>query len=81
MNDPARATFGRRELRGYLIAGALALTAPLLDLAVPDLRLTDALRPIFIFAVMGLGLNVIVGYTGLLNLGVAAFMAIGAYAY
>lgn len=30
---------------------------------------------------MGLGLNVIVGYTGLLNLGYIAYFAIGAYAY
>jgi branched-chain amino acid transport system permease protein len=33
----------------------------------------------FIYTMMALGLNVILGYTGLLNLGYAAFMAIGAY--
>ena len=29
----------------------------------------------------GLGLNILTGFTGLLNLGVAAFMAVGAYSY
>jgi branched-chain amino acid transport system permease protein len=37
------------------------------------------LRFIFVFGVLALGLNVVVGYTGLLNLGIAAFFGIGAY--
>ena len=39
----------------------------------------DQLRFIFIFAILALGLNVVVGYTGLLHLGIAAFFGIGAY--
>lgn len=34
-----------------------------------------------IFAILVLGLNVMTGYCGLLNLGYAAFFAVGAYAY
>ncbi|MBE3590810.1 MAG: ATP-binding cassette domain-containing protein [Firmicutes bacterium] len=34
---------------------------------------------ILTFAVLGLGLNIVVGYAGLLDLGYAAFFAIGAY--
>jgi branched-chain amino acid transport system permease protein len=34
-----------------------------------------------IYAILSLGLNVMVGFTGLLNLGYAAFYAIGAYTY
>jgi branched-chain amino acid transport system permease protein len=34
---------------------------------------------IFIYALLALGLNVVVGYTGLLHLGIAAFFGIGAY--
>jgi branched-chain amino acid transport system permease protein len=34
---------------------------------------------IFIYAILALGLNVVVGYTGLLHLGIAAFFGIGAY--
>jgi len=36
---------------------------------------------VFIFAMMGLGLNIVVGYAGLLDLGYVAFFAIGAYTY
>ncbi|GIV84464.1 MAG: branched-chain amino acid ABC transporter permease [Candidatus Roseilinea sp.] len=36
---------------------------------------------VFIFVMMGLGLNIVVGYAGLLDLGYVAFFAIGAYAY
>lgn len=34
---------------------------------------------LFVFAVLALGLNVVLGYTGLLHLGIAAFFGIGAY--
>ena len=35
--------------------------------------------PILIFVMLALGLNIVVGYAGLLDLGYAAFFAIGAY--
>jgi branched-chain amino acid transport system permease protein len=35
--------------------------------------------PLFIYAILGLGLNVVLGYTGLFHLGIAAFFGIGAY--
>lgn len=41
----------------------------------------ELLRPIFIMAILALGLNILTGFTGILNLGVAAFMAVGAYSY
>ena len=34
-----------------------------------------------IYAVLSMGLNIVVGFTGLLNLGYAAFYAVGAYTY
>ncbi len=34
-----------------------------------------------IYAILSMGLNIVVGYTGLLNLGYAAFYAVGAYTY
>jgi branched-chain amino acid transport system permease protein len=65
----------------WLILLAL-LPLPLLDLVLPpDWRISPLMRPIFILALLGIGLNVVTGYTGLLNLGVAAFMAVGAYSY
>jgi branched-chain amino acid transport system permease protein len=41
--------------------------------------LGDQLSTLFIFAILALGLNVAVGYTGLLQLGIAAFFGIGVY--
>jgi branched-chain amino acid transport system permease protein len=41
--------------------------------------LGEQLPLVFIFALLAYGLNVVVGYTGLLHLGVAAFFGIGAY--
>jgi branched-chain amino acid transport system permease protein len=55
---------------------------PLSDYVLPaELQFAELMRPIFIFAILGLGLNVMTGLTGMLNLGIAAFMAIGAYTY
>jgi len=41
----------------------------------------DLLTGVGIFALLAMGLNVVVGLTGLLNLGYAAFFGIGAYTY
>ncbi len=55
---------------------------PLLDALLPqNYRIADSFRTIFIFAVLGLSVNLITGYTGLLNLGAAGFMAIGSYTF
>ncbi len=56
----------------------------MLALAVPFLvsnYYVDVLIMSGIYILLALGLNVIVGYAGLLNLGFAAFYAIGAYTY
>jgi len=41
----------------------------------------DAMSNAMAFATLALGLNIVVGYAGLLDLGYAAFFAIGAYTY
>src|SRR5437762_13814261 len=41
--------------------------------------LADQMPRLFLLAVLALALNVVVGYTGLLHLGIAAFFGIGAY--
>jgi branched-chain amino acid transport system permease protein len=64
---------------------ALAVAYPLLVYPEAVLfRLTETsigmqLTYIYIYAILALGLNVVVGYTGLLHLGIAAFFGIGAY--
>lgn len=42
--------------------------------------LTTILIPFFIFSVAAIGLNILVGYAGLLSLGTGGFMAVGAFA-
>lgn len=70
---------GTKVNAGLLLA---ALAMPLIDPLLPvPLRFAELMRPIFIFAILGMGLNIVTGLTGLLHLGVAAFMAIGAYTY
>ncbi len=69
-------------LRTHWALLAIAAIIPLLDPLLPEAwQIADLMRPIFIFAILGLGVNILTGYTGLLNLGVAAFMAAGAYTY
>jgi branched-chain amino acid transport system permease protein len=57
---------------------AIALLFPLIDGNDGDI---DAVANAVAFAVLALGLNIVVGFAGLLDLGYAAFFAIGAYAY
>jgi len=60
----------------------LAALLPVVEAFFPHQRhVSELLRPIFIMAILGLGLNILTGFTGILNLGVAAFMAVGAYSY
>lgn len=59
--------------------GALCLLAyPFVDRAL-NLQTLFAVTDAAVFVVLALGLNIVVGYAGLLDLGYAAFFAIGAY--
>lgn len=70
-------TFNHRLIRWAL--GALAALA--LPLVNPSPYQLDVLTTSLLYALLALGLNLIVGLTGLLHLGYAAFFAIGAYTY
>lgn len=56
---------------------ALAVLAPL-PWILPA-NLSGQVKDMIVFSILALGLNVVVGTTGLLHLGVAAFFGIGAY--
>jgi branched-chain amino acid transport system permease protein len=71
---PPRARAGARL---GITGGACAL-ALLLPLLLSSYAMSVAVT-VVTFAILGLGLNVVVGYAGLLDLGYAAFFAIGAY--
>ena len=47
----------------------------------PNAYHIDLMTNVGIYVLLAMGLNVVVGFTGLLNLGYAAFFAIGAYTY
>jgi branched-chain amino acid transport system permease protein len=51
---------------------------PLLDSAL-GINRVGAFGAILVYAILAMGLNIVVGYAGLLDLGYAAFFAIGAY--
>ena len=57
----------------------LVATYPFVDEWL-QLRKITVVVPILMYILLALGLNVVVGYAGLLDLGYAAFFAIGAYA-
>jgi branched-chain amino acid transport system permease protein len=61
---------------------ALTVAAVLVALGLPifgDPYLIDVGTLVLVYVMLGLGLNVVVGFAGLLDLGYAAFFAIGAY--
>lgn len=62
----------------FIAAAVLVLAYPVVDRAL-GLSTLGAMLPILIFVMLALGLNIVVGYAGLLDLGYAAFFAIGAY--
>jgi branched-chain amino acid transport system permease protein len=67
-----------RTRLGVLLVTAAALFFPLVNGNDADI---DSAANALAFAALALGLNIVVGFAGLLDLGYAAFFAIGAYAY
>jgi len=60
-------------------AGVALLIAAMALPAVASNYIVDVGLTIATYSILGLGLNIVVGYAGLLDLGYAAFFAIGAY--
>ncbi len=60
--------------------GVLAMVMLLAPLVLDDFLLGE-FSYVFIYAIAGIGLMLLVGYTGMISLGHAAFLAIGAYAH
>ena len=69
---------GRRVLTASLLVTAL-VAYPFVDHAL-QAQTVHAVTDAMIYVMLALGLNIVVGYAGLLDLGYAAFFAIGAYA-
>ena len=79
-----------RTERGWWVAGAVIVLALIYPFIVETLQVlpligdfvprTGSMVVMLVFTMMALGLNVVVGYAGLLDLGYVAFYAAGAYA-
>ena len=70
-----------QKTRDYLGGFTLLLVLILFPLLTDNDANVDAVATAASYAVLALGLNIVVGFTGLLDLGYAAFFAIGAYYY
>ncbi len=68
----------RQRLRWVIIGAILVALYPFLDQAL-GLGLMGSLIPMFVFVILAMGLNIVVGYAGLLDIGYVAFFVIGAY--
>lgn len=67
--------------RQKLVLGAVVVLLVLILPQLANLVQNAVLGAVMIFVVMGIGLNIVVGYAGLLDLGYVAFFAVGAYTY
>ena len=71
---------------GFVSQTAIGVAACLLAFALPflpiaDRYIVDTATTVLIYTMLGLGLNIVVGLAGLLDLGYVAFYAIGAYSF
>jgi branched-chain amino acid transport system permease protein len=83
MNTAARSTLWQSlssawRLNPWVMFVLVAALPPCLSLTGAA-NLGDQLTKLFPLAILALALNVVVGYTGMLHLGIMAFFAIGAY--
>lgn len=57
----------------------LAVVLLAIPLVTPNMYIMQILNMIGIYIILGIGINVLTGFTGQLSLGQAAFFGIGAY--
>ena len=76
--DRGEQAAARRKLLWFGIVLAAMLIYPFVDKALGIGRI-GSFMSIFVYLILAMGLNIVVGYAGLLDLGYAAFFAIGAY--
>jgi branched-chain amino acid transport system permease protein len=87
-NKPAPPRSGlRKALSGRTLLLLIAVIAPLIPLVTGTLPIIGGSAfvtisfDVALYAMLAVGLNIVVGYTGLLDLGFIAFYAVGAYTY
>ncbi len=68
-----------RRIRNSVLAALLVLVVLILIPQILGSLLSEVLANVGLFLLMGLGLNIVVGLAGMLDLGHVAFFAVGAY--
>ena len=63
------------KIVAYFLLAALLLLLP----QIVGKRLSEVISTVGLYVLLGLGLNIVVGFAGLLDLGYVAFYAVGAY--
>jgi branched-chain amino acid transport system permease protein len=69
----------KADLRFKLLVGAILALLIVPVLGVRNIFYLEVIFQISVFAALALGLNIVVGFAGLLDLGYVAFYAVGAY--
>lgn len=77
--SPQRSPWREPSLILLAIVFALLAVIPFLPGGQVQIRLFDTAMLVMIYMIMALGLNIVVGWTGLLDLGYVAFVLIGVY--
>ncbi len=79
VQETVRAALARKPIRRTAIAALMVIVA-VYPFAL-GMYHTNIMITALIYVILALGLNIVVGLGGLLNLGYAAFFAVGAYTY
>jgi branched-chain amino acid transport system permease protein len=69
------------SLRSRIIMGLVIALVAIPIVGMRNIFYLEVIFQISVFAALALGLNIVVGFTGLLNLGYVAFYAVGAYVW
>lgn len=70
----------KKPYSSYLIFGVLLALLPLfVELGALKYSYLTTIASILIYSIVGLGLNLLIGYSGLVSLGTAGFMGLGTY--
>ncbi|CAN7333703.1 branched-chain amino acid ABC transporter permease [Rhizobium sp. LjRoot254] len=80
LQEPAIATTARQPFNAATVAVIIGLVAAFAVPAIADdYWLSSIIIPTVVMGLAGIGLNLLMGYAGLVSLGSAAFMSIGAF--
>lgn len=78
-NSTLNKVYKNPYLRYILFGLVLALVAPLAESKIIPISYITMMGSVLIYTVVALGLNLLLGYSGLISLGTAGFMGLGAY--